>query len=51
LQASAVLDGTTLSDMDQFRPGLKAIEELNILSPLRDAGITSEEIVAFSGFL
>ena len=44
---NAVLDGTTLSDMDEFRPGLKALEELKILSPLKDAGISSAEIVNF----
>ncbi len=42
-----VLDGTTLSDMDEFRPGLKALEELQILSPLKDAGISSAEIVNY----
>lgn len=42
-----VLDGTTYSDLDEYRPGLKAIEELKILSPLKDAKITSEEVVAF----
>ncbi len=42
-----VLDGTTFSDLDEYRPGLKAIEELNIISPLRDAGISSWEIVTF----
>lgn len=42
-----LLDGTTYSDLDEYRPGLKAIEELKILSPLRDAKITSEEVVAW----
>jgi uncharacterized protein len=42
-----VLDGTTHSDLEEYRPGLKAIEELHILSPLKDAQITSGEIVDF----
>ena len=43
----AVLDGTTFSDLDQYRPGLKALEELHILSPLLDAHISSPEIVEY----
>jgi uncharacterized protein len=42
-----VLDGTTYSDLDEYRPGMKAVEELGILSPLLEAEITSREIVAF----
>ena len=42
-----VLDGTTYSDLSEYRPGLKALEELSILSPLRDARISSPEIVAY----
>ena len=37
-------DGTNLDDMSDYRPGLKALEELGIWSPLRDAGLTKEEI-------
>ena len=40
-----ILDGTTLSDMSEYRPGVTALEELKILSPLKDAGISSQEIV------
>ena len=42
-----VLDGTTYSDLDEYRPGLKAIKELNIVSPLQEAKITSADIVSF----
>jgi uncharacterized protein len=42
----AVLDGTTLSDQAEHRPGRRALAELGILSPLRDAGIASAEIAA-----
>ncbi len=40
---NAVVDGTTASDMGENRPGLRAIEELGIISPLREAGITKIE--------
>lgn len=40
-----LLDGTTLSDLDEYRPGLQALEEMKVLSPLKDAGITSSEII------
>lgn len=38
-----VVDGTSASDLGEHRPGMKAIEELGILSPLLDAGITKAE--------
>ncbi len=41
-----VLDGTTYSDLTEYRPGLRAIEELKIRSPLKDAQITSGEVSA-----
>lgn len=39
-----VLDGSNVDDLSDYRPGLKALEELNIVSPLRDAGLNKEEI-------
>jgi uncharacterized protein len=39
-----LLDGTTATDLDEYRPGLKALEELKVVSPLLDARITSAEI-------
>jgi pyridinium-3,5-biscarboxylic acid mononucleotide sulfurtransferase len=41
-----IMDGSTVSDLDEYRPGRKALEKLEIVSPLQDAGIRSEEIVA-----
>ncbi|MDQ1353727.1 MAG: pyridinium-3,5-biscarboxylic acid mononucleotide sulfurtransferase [Acidobacteriota bacterium] len=41
-----VLDGTTFSDLNEYRPGMKAIEELGVISPLLEAGITSAEIIS-----
>lgn len=37
-------DGTNLDDMDDYRPGHKALAELDITSPLKDAGLTKNEI-------
>ncbi|MGL5312123.1 MAG: ATP-dependent sacrificial sulfur transferase LarE [Peptostreptococcaceae bacterium] len=39
-----VLDGTNLSDLGDYRPGLVALEELNIISPLKDSGLTKDDI-------
>jgi uncharacterized protein len=39
-----VLDGSHAQDKDDYRPGLKALEELHIRSPLKEAGFVKEEI-------
>jgi len=39
-----VMDGTNASDESADRPGMKALEELGIRSPLRECGITKEEV-------
>lgn len=39
-----VLEGSNFSDKDDFRPGMRAIKELGVLSPLKDAGLTKDEI-------
>ncbi|MCK4700476.1 MAG: ATP-dependent sacrificial sulfur transferase LarE [Bacteroidales bacterium] len=39
-----VVDGTNHDDQNDFRPGLKALVELKIRSPLKEAGITKKEI-------
>lgn len=41
---SVLADGTNLSDMSDYRPGRKALEELGVLSPLKEAGLTKDEI-------
>ena len=47
LGVETILDGTTYSDLSQYRPGLKALEELNILSLLQEARFTSAEIAGY----
>lgn len=39
-----IVEGSNFSDKDDFRPGMSAIKELGVLSPLKDAGLTKEEI-------
>lgn len=39
-----VLDGSNLDDVNDYRPGMKAVEELGVRSPLREAGLTKAEI-------
>lgn len=41
---SHVLEGTNHDDLSSYRPGLQAIRELGIESPLARAGLTKEEI-------
>jgi pyridinium-3,5-biscarboxylic acid mononucleotide sulfurtransferase len=41
---SHVLDGSNLDDLGDYRPGLAALQELSIVSPLREAGLTKAEI-------
>lgn len=40
----ALAEGSNLDDMGDYRPGLRAIRELGILSPLRKAELTKAEI-------
>lgn len=39
-----LLDGTNASDQADDRPGMKALQELSVLSPLRLCGLTKDEI-------
>ena len=39
-----IMDGTNFDDLHAFRPGLKALKELNISSPLAEFKITKQEI-------
>ena len=43
-----VAEGSNTDDLGDYRPGMKAIAELGILSPLRDAGLGKQEIRAHS---
>ena len=41
---SLLVDGTNASDVATDRPGMKALEELSVRSPLRECGLTKAEI-------
>ena len=41
---TCLLDGTNASDDADDRPGMKALEELSVMSPLRECGLTKEEV-------
>ena len=45
---SAVMDGTNASDDAGDRPGMRALVELEVLSPLRLCGITKAQVRAYS---
>lgn len=48
---AAVFEGSTVDDLSDYRPGRRAVKELAILSPLLEAGLTKNEIRAFSAQL
>lgn len=39
-----VVEGANFSDKEDFRPGMAAVKELGVISPLKDAGLTKDEI-------
>lgn len=39
-----ILEGTNKDDLHAYRPGIRAVKELGIISPLADAGFTKEEV-------
>jgi uncharacterized protein len=46
-----IVDGTNLDDIKDYRPGMKALKELNISSPLLECSITKDDIRRFSKML
>ncbi len=45
---SAVAEGSNMDDLGDYRPGLQAVRELGTRSPLREAGLTKDEIRVLS---
>lgn len=43
-----VFDGTNLNDTKEYRPGMAAVAELNIHSPLKELGFTKKQVRACS---
>jgi len=46
-----IADGTNADDVRDFRPGMKAINEKEVRSPLLEAGLTKQEIRELSRYL
>lgn len=44
----AVIEGSNLDDAGDYRPGMRALEELGVRSPLREAELTKAEIRALA---
>jgi uncharacterized protein len=42
--AKAVFEGSNVDDEGDYRPGMQAVAELGVKSPLREAGLSKEEI-------
>lgn len=49
LGAGLVLEGTNADDLLAYRPGLKAIRQLGVKSPLLEAGFTKKEVRSLAG--
>ena len=43
-----ILDGSNIDDTYDYRPGTKALKRLGIISPLKDVGLTKQEIKELS---
>ncbi|MCK4405624.1 MAG: ATP-dependent sacrificial sulfur transferase LarE [Hadesarchaea archaeon] len=39
-----IFDGTNFNDFSDYRPGLRALREFGVVSPLAEAGLTKEEV-------
>jgi uncharacterized protein len=48
---SSVAEGSNVDDEGDYRPGLKAVSEYKVRSPLREAGLKKDEIRALSKML
>ena len=46
--AAIVMEGTNQDDLKQYRPGIQAVKELGVKSPLMEAGFTKAEIRAYA---
>lgn len=44
LEITTIIEGTNEDDLHVYRPGIRALKELGITSPLAQAGMTKEEV-------
>ncbi|MBE6514903.1 MAG: TIGR00268 family protein [Thermoplasmata archaeon] len=43
-----IIDGTNATDDPSLRPGMRALEEIGVVSPLRECGLSKEDVRALS---
>jgi len=48
---ATILDGTNFSDTKVFRPGLKALQEAGVRSPLAEAGLAKDRVMKLGRWL
>lgn len=46
-----IMDGTNADDHNEYRPGIKALEEIGVVSPLAELGITKDEVREYAKML
>lgn len=46
-----ILNGTNLDDLGDYRPGLSAADENNVISPLKDAKLTKKDVREIAKYL
>jgi len=46
-----IFDGSNTDDLKDYRPGMKALEELSVKSPLREAGFSKQDVRELSRYL
>ena len=51
LGVSVILEGTNEDDLHVYRPGIRAVREMGIKSPLAEAGLTKEQVRRLAGEL
>jgi len=42
-----IIDGTSITDAREYRPGIRALEEFGVISPFRECGVGKREIYEF----
>ncbi len=47
-QVSVTMEGTNEDDLHVYRPGIRAVQELGVKSPLAEAGLTKAEVKALA---
>jgi len=51
LNIKNILNGTNFDDLSDYRPGLKAADEFNVISPLKDAELAKNDVRELAKFL